>query len=210
MNEQRKLWAKHAAEQLANVQNEHGIPTPRTWHMAAGYTPSPEMIEFAALIKEQMKAMPDIRLNLSESNTVTGRLSQAAQFDGETNGKIESVALMAWNHGLNYMNYLKYAHEAQTTALSLPEYKAICNSWNDMDALVKECAHRIQVHGISEDYDNILLQHWDSNILKPDLDDMYQGMAQADEMCRNMHQFGTIDAPKEDSNILFNQRNHTE
>lgn len=92
-------------------------------------------------------------------------VTQAAQFDGETNGKIESVALMAWNHAMNYKEYLQYADAAQTTALSVSEYEAIRNSWSDMDALVKECAHRILVHGISEPYDSILMHHWDSNIL---------------------------------------------
>lgn len=92
-------------------------------------------------------------------------VTQAAQFDSETNSKIESVALMAWNHGMSYKDYRAYADAVQTTALNQPEYQAIRNSWSDMDALVKECAHRIKVHGISEAYDKILVEHWDSNIL---------------------------------------------
>lgn len=122
-------------------------------------------------------------------------LSQAAQFDGETNGKIESVALMAWNHGMSYKDYRAYADAAQTTAMSVSEYKAIRNSWSDMDELVKECAHRIQVHGISESIDAMIA------------DALRTGTG---VLCVKFNENDKILVEHWDSNILFNQRNHTE
>lgn len=149
MNDQQKLWAEHAAEQLANVQNEHGIPTPRSWYMAAGYEPSPEMIEFAALIKEQMKAMPDISLTLSKPNTVTGHLSQAAQFDGPMNSKIAGTAKGCKTIGLSYKEYRSYcgAHNSIAT-LSEAEYEAFKIDAKPVDA-----------------GNAVLLKHWDESIL---------------------------------------------
>ena len=201
MNGQQKLWAKHAAEQLANVQNEHGIPTPRSWHMAAGYTPSPEMIEFAALIKEQMKAMPDIRLTLSKPNTVTGRLSQAAQFDGPMNSLIASYARRAIMLDYSYAEYVQYAQAySKVAVISEPEYShakrhEVMHAWREAvnssnltkgvdDSFFKALAQGVAVMEVSVDeQDNILLKHWDANMIYKD-------------------------APVQ--NHLFNQRNHTE
>lgn len=135
-------------------------------------------------------------------------LSQAAQFDGETNGKIESVALMAWNHGMSYKDYRAYADAAQTTALNHPEYQAICNSWGDMDALVKECAHRIQVHGINEDFEQlvrVVIQNAPFNEAIQDA--VFTGTG---AFSVHVDENDQILVEHWDSNILFNQRNHTE
>lgn len=122
-------------------------------------------------------------------------VSQAAQFDGPMNAKIETVAVMAWGHQMNYKSYLLYADHAQTTAVSEAEYQAICNDWDDTAALMKECMHRADVHGVNHHYEKV--------VAKASINGVAAVSIFNDENDKILIEHW-------DSNILFNQRNHTE